>query len=184
MPNKALQPTPSRFAGWGCSVPLLAAHLGVGLIARSGWLSLTFGFTMSNSTYLVNRYVSGEEAILWKIYYDTTHIVNGRDYTPAQCERWAPSNKDINEWADRIRLKNPFVVRHQQSILGFAELDRDGHIDYFYVHHRWTRKGIGRLLYIAIEHEANDKRISIGDCSKAEFSPVQKRTAILEAEVA
>ncbi len=43
-PNKALQPTPSRFAGWGCSVPLLAAHRGVGLIARSGWLSLTFGF--------------------------------------------------------------------------------------------------------------------------------------------
>ncbi len=41
-PNKALQPTPSRFAGWGCSVPLLAAHLRVGLIARSGWLSLTF----------------------------------------------------------------------------------------------------------------------------------------------
>ncbi len=46
--NKALQPTPSRFAGWACSFPLLAAHLRVGLIARSGWLSLTFGFhTMS-----------------------------------------------------------------------------------------------------------------------------------------
>ncbi len=42
-PNKALQPTPSRFAGWGCSDPLLAAHLRVGSIARSGWLSLTFG---------------------------------------------------------------------------------------------------------------------------------------------
>ncbi len=41
--NKTLQPTPSRFAGWGCSVPLLAAHLRVGSIIRSGWLSLTLG---------------------------------------------------------------------------------------------------------------------------------------------
>ncbi len=40
-PNKALQPTPSRFAGRGCSVPLLAAHLRVGSVTRSGWLSLT-----------------------------------------------------------------------------------------------------------------------------------------------
>ncbi len=39
--NKALQPTPSRFAGWGCSVPLLAAHVKVGTVIRSGWLSLT-----------------------------------------------------------------------------------------------------------------------------------------------
>ncbi len=43
MPNKALQPTPSRFAGWGCSDPLLAAHLRVGSITRSEWLSLTLG---------------------------------------------------------------------------------------------------------------------------------------------
>ena len=42
--NKALQPTPSRFAGWGCSDPLLAAHLRVGSVTRSGWLSLTLDF--------------------------------------------------------------------------------------------------------------------------------------------
>ncbi len=53
-PNKALQPTPSRFAGWGCSDPLLAAHLRVGLIARSGWLSLTLGpkYTMRHTALL------------------------------------------------------------------------------------------------------------------------------------
>ena len=43
-PNKALQPTPSRFALRGCADPLPAVYHQLPHFARSGWLSLTLGY--------------------------------------------------------------------------------------------------------------------------------------------
>ncbi len=40
---------------------------------------------------IIRRYKPGEEEQLWQLYHDTTHVVNGKDYTPEQFERWAPS---------------------------------------------------------------------------------------------
>jgi putative acetyltransferase len=103
---------------------------------------------------IVRRYRRGEEQELWLLYHDTTHIVNSRDYTPEQCERWAPACPDMVAWSERIRLRNPFVAEDHGGIVGFAELERDGHIDYFYCHHEHQRQGVGTALYRAIEAQA------------------------------
>lgn len=102
----------------------------------------------------VRRYKPGEEEKLWQIYFDTTHIINGRLYTKAQTERWAPKNQNMNEWQKRIEQRNPFVALQNNEIIGFAELEPNGHIDYFYAHHLWQGKGVGTMLYKAIETEA------------------------------
>lgn len=107
----------------------------------------------------VRRYKPGEEGRLWQLYHDTTHIINSRDYTPEQCERWAPALTDMTEWKRRIRAKNPFVAVENGKILGFAELENDGHIDYFYCDHERQRRGIGSRLYEAIENEARRMEI-------------------------
>lgn len=109
--------------------------------------------------YEVRRYMPGEENELWKLYYDTTHIINGQFYTKEQVERWAPSNKDMKEWEVRVQSKNPFVALDEGQIVGFGELEADGHIDYFYVHHKYQGKGVGSALYNVIEKEALDKKI-------------------------
>lgn len=108
----------------------------------------------------VRRYRPGEEEELWQLYYNTTHIINGKVYTKEQVEHWAPHNKDLDEWKERIKKKNPFVVIEDDTIIGFAELEPDGHIDYFYVHHKWQFKGVGSILYSAIEEEATNQKIS------------------------
>jgi putative acetyltransferase len=108
----------------------------------------------------VRRYKPGEEERLWQLYHDTMHIINGKDYTPEQCERWAPAVTDMPKWKRRIREKNPFVVEEEGKILGFAELEDDGHIDFFYCDHEHQRQGIGSRLYEAIESEARRMEIS------------------------
>lgn len=97
----------------------------------------------------IRRYKPGEEEELWQLYHDTTHIINGDAYTKEQVERWAPHDKNMDEWKERIKVKNPFVVVQDDKIVGFAELEADGHIDYFYTHHQWQGKGIGSMLYSA-----------------------------------
>jgi putative acetyltransferase len=107
----------------------------------------------------IRRYRPGEEERLWQLYYDTTHIINGKYYTPEQCERWAPAVVDMPRWRERIGARNPFVAEENGRILGFGELEPDGHIDYFYCDHAHQRRGIGRLLYEAIEKEARRLKI-------------------------
>lgn len=107
----------------------------------------------------VRRYNPGEEGELWQLYYDTTHIVNGKYYTKEQIERWAPKDKDMDEWKKRIAAKNPFVAVEDGAILGFAELESGGHIDFFYVHHKYQGKGVGSLLYDTVENEAISQKM-------------------------
>ena len=108
---------------------------------------------------IIRRYSVGEEGRLWQLYRDTTHIVNGRDYTSEQCERWAPAIVDMLKWKERIRVQNPFVAEEDGRILGFAELEQDGHIDFFYCDHNHLRIGVGSELYRAIEEEAQRLKI-------------------------
>lgn len=119
----------------------------------------------------IRRYRPGEEEALWCLYHDTTHRILGRDYTSEQCERWAPAVADMSQWTERIRARNPFVAEHDGQILGFAELEPDGHIDFFYCHHAHQRQGVGRRLYEAIEAEATRLQIS---CLHAAVSTTAK----------
>lgn len=102
----------------------------------------------------IRRYQPGEEEEIWKLYFDTTRRVNSRDYTPAQIARWAPEEHDPIEWRERLRRLNPFVAVQGGLILGFAELEPNGHIDRFYCRFDRQRQGVGRALLRTIEAEA------------------------------
>lgn len=60
----------------------------------------------------------------------------------------------MGEWCERLEQKNPFVAVIDSQIVGFAELEADGHIDCFYCRHRFQRQGIGSQLLTAVETEA------------------------------
>jgi putative acetyltransferase len=102
----------------------------------------------------IRRYRRGEERQVWSVYFAATRESIGRDYHPDLIERWAPHNKDMNEWVDRLAQKNPFVAIVDEQIVGMAEIEANGFIDFFYVHPRWQGKGIGKALLATIEREA------------------------------
>ena len=102
----------------------------------------------------IRRYRLGEEDSLWALYFNTTHHVIAREYTQAQVNSWAPADADMEAWAERLATKNPLVAIEDGQIVGFAELEPDGHIDYFYCHHEWQRCGVGTALLQIVETEA------------------------------
>ena len=102
----------------------------------------------------IRRYSPGEECDIWNVYFAATRESNARDYHPELIDRWAPQDQDMDQWKGRVAEKNPFVAIVSGAIVGFAELEINGFIDYFYVHPNWQGRGIGKALLAIVEAEA------------------------------
>lgn len=102
----------------------------------------------------IRRYMPGEEAQIWRVYFRATHESNAADYHTELLNRWAPQDMDMTLWASRLQEKNPFVALRDDQIVGFAELDASGCLDYFYVTPDYQRQGIGAALMKTLVSEA------------------------------
>ncbi len=101
-----------------------------------------------------------DSAILLKLFHDTVRNINIQDYSQEQVEAWAPGKFDLIRWESRVKNYKIFVAEDTKSIAGFAELDTNGHIDCFYVHHKRQGQGVGRLLIESVETEAKNRELS------------------------
>jgi len=102
----------------------------------------------------IRRYHLGEESAVWEVYSAATHVSIARDYHPDLIDRWAPRDHNVRQWAERLARKNPFVAVIDEEIVGMAEIEPGGFIDYFYVHPKWQNRGIGKALLATLESEA------------------------------
>lgn len=110
---------------------------------------------LSNSQIIVRPYQDADASFLAKIYFNTIHKINCNDYTQDQLEAWAPiSSLDPSKWIVKWSNVPPIVAVLSDRIVGFAELEANGHIDCFYCHHDYQRKGVGTALMQAIEEHA------------------------------
>ncbi len=108
----------------------------------------------------IRCYQKGEEQALWTLLYDTVHKINSRDYSPAQIDAWAPSDWDFSRWESRLNKTKPFVAEEDGRLIGFAELEDNGHIDCFYCAHDRQGKGVGGALLRVIESDASKQGIT------------------------
>lgn len=102
----------------------------------------------------IRQYQEGDAKALAAIYYNTIHYVNIRDYSAEQVNAWAPeSSLETEGWIKKWAKLPPFVAILDNEIVGFAELEGNGHIDCFYIHHEYQSRGIGSSLMKAIEKQ-------------------------------
>jgi putative acetyltransferase len=105
----------------------------------------------------VNRirdYEQADAPAIARLFYDTVRSVNRADYSEEQVEAWAPAIPDAGEWHDRMAGRKTLVAEEGGEVVGFCELDEDGHRDMFYVRKDAVGRGIGRSLYEAAERAA------------------------------
>jgi putative acetyltransferase len=99
------------------------------------------------------------EEIAW-LFYGTVHAINRRDYSQEQVNAWAPKEIDIQEWSKRQENRITFVAEQEGQIVGFAELEGNGHIGCFYSHQDWQGKGVGSRLLEVLVLEAKRLRLT------------------------
>lgn len=104
----------------------------------------------------LRAYRHDDKRSLQRLFFDTVHTVNARDYTPEQLDAWAPAEPDRDSWA-RLDHQMCFVVECQKALVGFISLDRDGLIDFLFVHKDFQGKGIASALLKQAERLARKR---------------------------
>jgi putative acetyltransferase len=109
----------------------------------------------------VRNFRIGDEAGLFKVFYSSIHRIASRDYSPEQIEAWAPADLDRETWTDRMREIDPFVVEADGLLIAYADLQKNGYIDHFFVSGDRPRQGAGGLLMEMIHEQARARGINM-----------------------
>ncbi len=80
--------------------------------------------------------------------------VNLGDYSPEQVRAWAPAPPDPAAWHARMSGRHTLVAERGDEVVGFAELEGDGHLDMLYCRADAVGRGVGSLLLAAVERRA------------------------------
>jgi GNAT superfamily N-acetyltransferase len=99
----------------------------------------------------IRDYRPDDALAIVRLFYDTVRTVNRRDYSAEQVAAWAPEIPDPAIWHRRMIERCTLVGEESGEVLGFVEIERDGHLDYFFCRADTVGRGIGGRLYEALE---------------------------------
>ena len=95
-----------------------------------------------------------------RLFYETVHRVNARDYTGPQLNAWAPEVPDLRAWDASFLAHRTLVAWEGGEILGFGDLDLEGrYLDRLYV--RWDAQGRGIAAALCDALEAHCRELGV-----------------------
>jgi putative acetyltransferase len=102
----------------------------------------------------IRDYAAGDAPEITRLFYETVRSVNRADYSEEQVKAMAPGVPDPEEWHARMAGRLTLVAEEAGEVVGFAELEGDGHLDMLYLRGDAVGRGVGWRLYSEVEREA------------------------------
>lgn len=96
-----------------------------------------------------------------KLFYDTVHEVNIRDYTAEQVNAWADGNIDLAAWDKSFTEHYTVVAEENGVIVGFGDITEGGYLDRLYVHKDYQRKGVATAICDALESYPDTDELTV-----------------------
>ena len=97
--------------------------------------------------------------IAW-LFHNTVRKINIKDYSKRQVIAWSPEDIYFRDWQAVCSSRYTYVAEENNKIIGFGELEPNGHIDCFYVHYRHQGQGVGGKIYQALETKARELNLT------------------------
>ena len=113
---------------------------------------------MATQNTTIRDYRPSDTPEIVRLFFETVRPVNRADYSDEQLK--APGVPDAAEWHYRMNERRTLVAEEGGEVVGFAELEEDGHLDMLYLRKDAVGRGVGLRLYGAVEREA--KALSLG----------------------
>lgn len=103
---------------------------------------------------ILRKYRPSDCADMAKLFYDTVHKINAKDYSNEQLDAWASGNINLEAWDASFLEHNTFVAEIDGNIVGFADMDNTGYLDRLFVHKDFQSMGIATALVNELEQSA------------------------------
>lgn len=107
----------------------------------------------------IRDYRADDSIEIADLFHGSVHSLHVESFSAEELEAWAPTPPDYSHWRKRLAEKKPYVAERDGMIVGFIELEDDGHIDCFYTHKDFQRRGVGSALYSHLLQEADARDI-------------------------
>lgn len=92
-----------------------------------------------------------------RLFHETVHAVNARDYSLPQLDAWAPCEEtQRRKIIERLRRQEGVAARERGILVGFGTLCKDG-VDMLYVHKDRQGRGIARRILLELERMAAER---------------------------
>ena len=99
----------------------------------------------------IREYQSSDCEEIIKLFDNTVHTVNAKDYTKEQLDAWATGRVDLNKWDQSLREHYSLVAVENEMIVGFGDIDKSEYLDRLFVHEDYQGKGIGTMICNRLE---------------------------------
>ncbi len=108
---------------------------------------------------IIREYIQSDCIELTKLFYNTVHTVNAKDYTKEQLNVWATGKVDLEKWNQSLLEHYTLIAVESNRIVGFGDIDKTGYLDRLYIHKDYQRKGIAAALCDRLEQANNITKI-------------------------
>ena len=109
----------------------------------------------------VREYRSSDCPQMARLFYDTVHNVNAKDYSRIQLDAWADGNVCLEEWDYSFSRHLTLVAVDGDEIVGFGDMDEGGYLDRLYVGFRRQGEGIGTAICDLLESRVRVQKYTV-----------------------
>lgn len=106
---------------------------------------------------ILRKYIPSDCEQLTKLFFQTVHSVNAKDYTKEQLDVWATGTVDLKEWDKSFTEHYTVVAIDNNIIVGFGDIDKTGYLDRLYVHADYQGKGVATAICNRLEQAVQGK---------------------------
>jgi putative acetyltransferase len=110
-----------------------------------------------NDRLLIRPYQTTDLDAVIEIFLRAVREVSAKSYDQAQVDAWAQA--DRGGWATRRLSRPTWVAVIDQELVGFTDLEPDGHLDMMFVHPAHQGAGVATLLLATVEAAATERGI-------------------------
>lgn len=132
---------------------------------------------------IIREYQSSDCEELTKLFYNTVHTVNAKDYTEEQLDAWATGRVDLNKWDQSLREHYSIVVVENEMLVGFGDIDKSGYLDHLFVHADYQGKGIGTMICYQLEQAVSGNIITHASITARPFFEKRGYRVVKEQQV-
>lgn len=109
---------------------------------------------------IIREYISSDCKEIIKLFYETVHYVNAKDYTDVQLSVWATGTEDIEQWNKSLSEHYTIITIIENKIVGFGDVDINGYLDRLYVHKDYQKIGIAKAICDKLENAVHKNKIT------------------------